>query len=107
MQRKRCTRCGEEKPLSEFVRDQYSLDGRTSSCRRCRNAYARSMRDLSAGEREEKRRADLTARVSAAADRAATTAATIDPLRGAWLAGFTDGEGTFEVRIARPKSGRN
>lgn len=39
---KRCTKCGEEKPLEDFpVRNDHSLDGRHTECRDCRRAYKR------------------------------------------------------------------
>ncbi len=34
---KTCTKCGEEKELSEFTRDKYSKNGYTSQCKLCRN----------------------------------------------------------------------
>lgn len=35
---KTCTKCGQEKELTEFNKDKYSLDGFTYACRMCRNA---------------------------------------------------------------------
>lgn len=36
---KRCTKCGEEKPLSEYHRNRRVKSGYTSSCKACRKAY--------------------------------------------------------------------
>ncbi|GAH40943.1 unnamed protein product, partial [marine sediment metagenome] len=36
MQTKRCTKCGEEKPLTEFHKNKYNKDGLTYSCKACR-----------------------------------------------------------------------
>ena len=38
---KRSTKCGEEKPLSEFYRDKNRRDGRTPSCGECQRTYQR------------------------------------------------------------------
>ncbi len=38
---KRCTKCGEEKPLSEFHRDRTKSDGRKSWCKLCTSGYQR------------------------------------------------------------------
>src|SRR4051794_17515499 len=35
---KRCTKCGESKPVSEFHRDRAQASGRKSRCRACLNA---------------------------------------------------------------------
>ena len=37
METKVCTKCGEEKPLSEFYRLKSSKDGRRSACKKCSN----------------------------------------------------------------------
>lgn len=39
--KKRCCRCGEEKPLDQFSIDNRKPHGRGSSCRECRRAYCR------------------------------------------------------------------
>jgi hypothetical protein len=39
---KRCSRCGEAKPLSEFHKHAGRKDGRTSICKTCAAIYARS-----------------------------------------------------------------
>lgn len=36
---KRCTACGQEKPLSEFYRESRVKDGRTARCKDCGRAY--------------------------------------------------------------------
>ena len=37
MKTKVCTKCGEDKPLTEFYRDSRRSDGLTSSCKKCNN----------------------------------------------------------------------
>lgn len=39
-----CTRCGIEKPMSEFGPDTHNTTGRKSQCRECRNAVQRLRR---------------------------------------------------------------
>ena len=64
---KRCTKCGEEKPLSEFYRNQKTHDGRASQCKGCRLEYARkhyeengeTIRERARKYREENREAVL------------------------------------------------
>lgn len=41
---KRCTKCGEEKPLTEFYTDGRASDGRQSRCKDCWNAIQRERR---------------------------------------------------------------
>lgn len=41
MKTKRCTKCGEVKPLSEFWRNKRVKNGRTSRCKSCLYAYHR------------------------------------------------------------------
>jgi len=36
---KRCTKCGEEKPLDEFSRDRRASTGRLSACKQCQSQY--------------------------------------------------------------------
>jgi 5-methylcytosine-specific restriction endonuclease McrA len=38
---KRCSKCGEDKPLDAFVRDKRRTDGRGTWCKPCATAYAR------------------------------------------------------------------
>ena len=38
---KRCTKCGETKPLDEFHRDRSKKQGRRSRCRECERQYER------------------------------------------------------------------
>lgn len=40
---KRCTRCGESKPLAELVRNSRSKDGYGSRCKRCHNAWNKAI----------------------------------------------------------------
>jgi len=35
---KMCTKCGEEKPSTEFTKDKYKSDGLSSQCRECKKA---------------------------------------------------------------------
>jgi hypothetical protein len=53
MDKKRCTKCGEEKPLSEFHRDRTRPDGRYSFCATCRCTIVRERR-RAAGMAERK-----------------------------------------------------
>lgn len=41
---KRCTKCGEEKPLNEFYREARSKDGHKAWCKACSNASDRARR---------------------------------------------------------------
>lgn len=36
---KRCSKCGETKPLDQFSRDKRTKDGRRSNCKGCQRAY--------------------------------------------------------------------
>ena len=38
---KRCSRCKEEKPLSEFYRNKNAKDGHTAACKNCNKAYSK------------------------------------------------------------------
>jgi 5-methylcytosine-specific restriction endonuclease McrA len=42
MESKRCSKCGDVKPLKAFAKDKRKKDGRTSACRDCFNAWYRS-----------------------------------------------------------------
>jgi len=42
MSEKRCSRCGETKPFSEFNTDRQTKTGRCSQCRKCSNVAARA-----------------------------------------------------------------
>lgn len=42
---KRCSRCGEDKPLEDFNRDRSREDGRQRYCRACARAWAEENRD--------------------------------------------------------------
>lgn len=44
MDMKRCTRCGQEKPLSEFYQEQKRRDGRCVWCKDCMLIYQRARR---------------------------------------------------------------
>jgi len=39
MQVKQCSKCGVEKPLTEFPRDRRRLDGRAARCRTCKSEH--------------------------------------------------------------------
>lgn len=41
---KKCTQCGELKPLSDFVSDKHKRAGYTAQCKVCRAAYAKYTR---------------------------------------------------------------
>lgn len=41
---KRCTKCGEEKPLSSFHKERRSSDGVTARCKSCTSNYGKSWR---------------------------------------------------------------
>ena len=41
---KRCTKCGEEKPASEFYKNRRSKDGLCSRCKACRRELSRKWR---------------------------------------------------------------
>ena len=42
MTEKRCSKCGEMKPLSEYSLNKQNLDGHAGVCKECRNAAARA-----------------------------------------------------------------
>ena len=44
METKRCSKCGEEKPLTEFNKNKYHKDGLSSSCNLCLNNNAKEYR---------------------------------------------------------------
>lgn len=52
---KRCTKCGEEKPLSEFEKEKRKKDGMSSWCLKCHNEQKRRYR---AANREKMREKD-------------------------------------------------
>lgn len=54
MASKRCSKCGEVKPMDQFHRSAMSKDGRTSRCKTCRALDARLYA-------ERRRRAELAA----------------------------------------------
>ncbi|OJW77978.1 HNH endonuclease signature motif containing protein [Thiobacillus sp. 65-1402] len=65
---KHCTKCGVEKPLSEFSMHRSSRDGKQSRCKACANAYAayaadpeRKKAKSAAWYRANKEKADATA----------------------------------------------
>lgn len=39
MKTKICTKCNNEKPLSDFHNDKYTKDGKTAWCKKCRNEH--------------------------------------------------------------------
>ena len=39
MKKKRCTKCGEVKPLTDYHRNKSKHDGRETWCKTCKNAY--------------------------------------------------------------------
>lgn len=44
---KTCTKCGEEKPLTEYYRDKRATDGRTSACIACARLQGKAWRERS------------------------------------------------------------
>lgn len=50
---KACTVCGETKPLDEFHREARAKDGRTSSCRACREVQSKRWREANRERRRE------------------------------------------------------
>lgn len=42
---KRCSMCGESKPLEDFYRDRREATGRSSRCKPCAKAYARAWQE--------------------------------------------------------------
>ena len=48
---RKCTECGQVKPLEEFAKDRHNSDGRASWCKACRAEYSRQWR----GANREKR----------------------------------------------------
>lgn len=48
---KRCSKCGAEKPLSEFYKDRHASDGLTHSCQVCQRAMARRWQERNAEHR--------------------------------------------------------
>ena len=47
MKTKRCSKCGETKPVSEFFKDKTKKDGYRSGCKACHKAYFQSHRGKS------------------------------------------------------------
>jgi len=50
---KRCSKCGEVKPLEEFHRDRSKKQGRRSRCRECERQYERAYYPRSTAHRQE------------------------------------------------------
>jgi NAD-dependent SIR2 family protein deacetylase len=50
---KRCTKCGEVKPLEEFRRDRSKKQGRYSRCRECERQYRRIYQPRSTAHNRE------------------------------------------------------
>lgn len=60
-----CTRCGEDKPLSDFFIEKRNTSGRTGACRLClrtrivlwkRNTYSENREEMAAEARERNKR---------------------------------------------------
>lgn len=45
LSQKRCSKCGEVKPVSEFSPDKYHKDGLYSSCKKCKSEYTAAHRN--------------------------------------------------------------
>ncbi len=54
---KRCSKCGEVKPLDKFAKDKRKRDGRTSACKDCFNAWYRGYWATNVAEELERNRA--------------------------------------------------
>ena len=50
---KTCTKCGEQKPLTEFYKDIEKKDGLQSNCKSCRAAYYAANKDRKAAQQAE------------------------------------------------------
>jgi len=50
---KRCPRCAETKPLSQFHRNRSAADGHHSMCKMCTQAYTRAYQAAKAAKRAE------------------------------------------------------
>ena len=50
-----CSKCGKEKPVSEFSKDKNSSDGYTYQCKECRNAKYREYYHANSEKMKEKR----------------------------------------------------
>lgn len=53
--KKICSKCGEEKYLSEFNKDKYMKDGHTSQCKECRRNYLKEYNKSEAGKKRDER----------------------------------------------------
>ncbi|MFA4906921.1 MAG: hypothetical protein WC602_01490 [archaeon] len=47
---KKCSKCGSEKPLTEFYKNKRSKDNTTSHCKTCMNAYQNAYRQSEKGK---------------------------------------------------------
>jgi hypothetical protein len=104
---KRCRRCGVVKPLPDFHRDRHRPDGRTSACAACRQKRAAAWNAARGRERARlKQRLKSEERVRAGVE-AREAMSRLDAAFCAWFAGFTDGEGTFEVILSKRERGVN
>ena len=52
-----CTRCGNEKPLSEFYKQSRNADGYEKRCKQCKRDYAKGRYDRETPEQRERRHA--------------------------------------------------
>lgn len=55
-QQKKCSKCGEVKPLDEFCKDRWNKDGRKSNCRECAKAMTRKWRKANPEKTREQNR---------------------------------------------------
>jgi hypothetical protein len=56
MEQKRCTKCGETKPLSEFYRNKRKPDGRHSWCKACMREYQAKYNQTAKGRESQRGR---------------------------------------------------
>lgn len=69
---KTCTKCGADKPTTEFSRDAHKSDGLHPSCRECRRGRKRCPSDVNRAERRnEQKRAEREAMLERNRERAA------------------------------------
>lgn len=66
---KRCTVCGDEKPLDEYATRRASHDGKTAKCKPCYSEYMREQRVRHRDRRLEDKRAYYRANTAAHAER--------------------------------------
>jgi hypothetical protein len=92
---KRCTKCGQIKPRSEFPRDAQKRDGLRCNCKRCDATRGRTYRAANR-ERESARQRTRQAKYQAATDAIKQATGCID-------CGTTEGRLDFDHRDDKPR----